>query len=148
MRDQGKKESSTELSSDVTFWSCLIIIVLLIPLSLFGLMGCSDEILDVLRIWCSIIENQQSLDSLFIYDYSDEFKEIITNIRENSFKSQIEYLEKVFNIIDKNDNELINGNLKKNEKSSYEWCIRFNVPIYEKYLAEASHSGQLVFSQQ
>jgi len=44
MRDQGKKESSTELSSDVTFWSCLIIIVLLIPLSLFGLMGCSDEI--------------------------------------------------------------------------------------------------------
>jgi hypothetical protein len=42
-----------------------------------GFMGCSDEILDVLRIWCSIIENQQSLDSLFIYDYSDEFKESI-----------------------------------------------------------------------
>lgn len=113
-----------------------------------GFVGCSDETLDILRIWCSIIENQQSLDSLFMNDYSDEFKNIISNIRENSFKSQIEYLEKVFRIIDKNDNDLINSNLKNNEKSSYEWCVRFNVPIYEKYLAEASHSGQPVFFQQ
>ena len=34
MRDQGKKESSSELSADVTFWSCLGIIIVLIFLSL------------------------------------------------------------------------------------------------------------------
>ena len=34
MRDQGKKESSHDLSANITFWSCLGFIILLIFLSL------------------------------------------------------------------------------------------------------------------
>jgi predicted nucleic acid binding AN1-type Zn finger protein len=37
MRDQGKKESSSDLSAEITFWSCSGIIIVLIFLS----MSCS-----------------------------------------------------------------------------------------------------------
>ena len=94
-----------------------------------GFTGCNDEVFDVLRLWCSLIENNQTLDSLFKSDYSNEFKKIIEELRKDSFKSQTEYLEKVFFIIDKNDDKLIQNYLKKNEKTSYEWCLRFRVPI-------------------
>ena len=33
MRDQGKKQSSHDVSSEITFWSCLGIVILLIFLS-------------------------------------------------------------------------------------------------------------------
>jgi len=115
-----------------------------------GFTGCSDEIMDILRIWCSIVENNQSLDSLFttMPASSNEFTDIINRIRENSFNSQIEYLERVFVIIEKNDDRLIMDYLKKNEKTSYEWCVRFSVPIYEKGLIEELHNDLPVFSQQ
>ena len=106
--------------------------------------------MDILRIWCSIVENNQSLDSLFttMPASSNEFTDIINRIRENSFNSQIEYLERVFVIIEKNDDRLIMDYLKKNEKTSYEWCVRFSVPIYEKGLIEELHNDLPVFSQQ
>jgi hypothetical protein len=59
---------------------------------------------------------------------SDEFQIRINELRQNSFKSQTDYLERVFNMIDHNDNDLIQRCLYQNEKSSYEWCMRFKVP--------------------
>jgi 23S rRNA U2552 (ribose-2'-O)-methylase RlmE/FtsJ len=107
-----------------------------------GFTGCTDEEFDIMRIWCSMISNHQPLESLYKVQYSDEFKNIIDELRKSSFKLQTEYLEKVFEMIDRNDDELIRTYLKKNEKSSYDWCIRFNVPIYvQRHRSiEESHS--------
>jgi 23S rRNA U2552 (ribose-2'-O)-methylase RlmE/FtsJ len=95
-----------------------------------GFTGCTEEVLDIMRLWCSMLENNQPLESLYKTEYSVEFTEIISTLRENSFKSQTEYLKRVFYIIEQNNSDLIQSYLKKNEKSSYDWCIRFNVPIY------------------
>jgi len=94
-----------------------------------GFTGCTDEVFDVLRLWCNMLENSQPVQALFKTDYSIEFKRTIEELRKHSFNTQTEYLEKVFFIIDKNDEELIQNYLKKNEKTSYEWCLRFRVPI-------------------
>ena len=91
-----------------------------------GFTGCTDEIFDVMRLWCSILENKQ-MGSL-LKGQSDEFQIRINELRQNSFKSQTDYLERVFNMIDHNDNDLIQRCLYQNEKSSYEWCMRFKVP--------------------
>ena len=95
-----------------------------------GFTGCTEEVLDIMRLWCSMLENNQPLESLYKTEYSAEFTEIINTLRENSFKSQTEYLKRVFYIIEQNNADLIQSYLKKNEKSSYDWCVRFNVPIY------------------
>ena len=107
-----------------------------------GFTGCSDEVLDMMRLWCNMLENNQPLDSLFTTSYSAEFQQIIESLREHSFKSQTEYLKQVFHIIDTNDTTLIKTQLAKNEKSSYDWCVRFHVPIYEhrRRLIEGLHS--------
>ena len=44
---------------------------------------------------------------------------------------QVEYLEKVFHMIDreKRGNILNKMDLVENERHSYEWCIKFNVPV-------------------
>jgi 23S rRNA U2552 (ribose-2'-O)-methylase RlmE/FtsJ len=95
-----------------------------------GFLGCSDEVLDILRLWCSIVDNNKKLDSLFKIDYPIEFQNQINELQDISFQTQMEYLERVFFIIDKNDESLIKKYLKRNEKTSYEWCVRFKVPIY------------------
>ena len=95
-----------------------------------GFTGCSDEVYDILRLWCSILENNQHLNSLFTVDYSIEFKKVLEKLRECSFNKQTEYLEKVFVIIDKNDEDIIQTYLNKNEITSYEWCLRFRVPVF------------------
>jgi 23S rRNA U2552 (ribose-2'-O)-methylase RlmE/FtsJ len=108
-----------------------------------GFIGCSEEELDYLRIWCSIVENQQPLDHLFHADeHSAEFYQIIHQLREKSFNTQTAYLERVFEMIDKNDEEQITWYLKRNERTSYDWCIRFKVPMFahRRRLIEESHS--------
>jgi hypothetical protein len=95
-----------------------------------GFTGCSDEVSDVMRLWCSILENNQPLDSLFKVDLPADFLKIIDGLRTHSFNRQTEYLEKVFFIINKNDDTLIQNYLKKNEKTSLDWCNRFKVPIF------------------
>jgi len=87
-----------------------------------GFTGCSNVVLDVMRLWCSILENNQPLESLLKMPYTFN---IIYELQRNSFKTQTEYLEKVFNMIDKNDDNIIKNCLKNNEKTSYEWCARF-----------------------
>ena len=97
----------------------------------------------------SMLENNQPLYSLFKVDYSTEFKKVIGELRETSFNRQTEYLEKVFFIIDKNDDALIQSYLKKNERTSYEWCLRFKVPIFSHrhHSIVASHNDQPTSSQ-
>lgn len=114
-----------------------------------GFTGCTDETLDNMRLWCSIINCGQSLQSLFKNPHPKEFTELINDLRKDSFKTQTQYLEKVFFIIDKNDETLINSYLKKNERTSYDWCVRFKVPIYAHrlHLIEESHNDLPASSQ-
>jgi 23S rRNA U2552 (ribose-2'-O)-methylase RlmE/FtsJ len=95
-----------------------------------GFIGCTDEVLDVMRLWCSILDNNQPLDSLIKVEYPKEFSILIEQLQKDSFKIQTEYLEKVFFMIDKDDESIIQSCLKKNEVTSYEWCNKFKVPIY------------------
>jgi 23S rRNA U2552 (ribose-2'-O)-methylase RlmE/FtsJ len=112
-----------------------------------GFTGCSDEVFDVMRLWCNILYNNQPLDSLFKIELSNDFMEIVNNLRTHSFNRQTQYLEKVFFIINKNDNLLIKNYLNNNEKTSYDWCTRFKMPISPYYhLTEDSQTCQLVSS--
>lgn len=113
-----------------------------------GFIGCTEEVSDVMRLWCSMLENNQSIDSLFKMELPSGFMKIIDDLRTHSFKRQTEYLEKVFFIIEKNDNSIIHNYLKKNEKTSYEWCNIFRVPILpRRYLAVDSQTYQPISSQ-
>lgn len=113
-----------------------------------GFTGCSDEVLDVMRIWCNINEANQPLESLFKNELPSDFKKTIVNLRTVSFNRQTEYLEKVFFIIDKNDSTIITNYLKKNEKSSYDWCLKFKVPIFgRRHLIEDLQTYQQVSCQ-
>lgn len=97
-----------------------------------GFVGCSEDVLDRMRLWMNIIDNNEILESLFKVDIMKEdekFMEIIHSLREHSFKTQTEYLEKVFTMIDLKDDDIIKQYLKRNEKYSYDWCVRFRAPI-------------------
>ena len=82
-----------------------------------------------------MLDNNQPVDSLFKSNLPADFNRILNELRTHSFNRQTEYLEKVFFMIDKNDNELIQNYLKKNEKTSLDWCIKFKVPISPRRLA-------------
>jgi 23S rRNA U2552 (ribose-2'-O)-methylase RlmE/FtsJ len=114
-----------------------------------GFTGCSDEVLDLLRLWCNIVNNNQPLYSLFKSDYSNNFNVIINKLRKYSFNTQTEYLERVFFMIDKNDESVIQMYLKKNEKASYDWCMKFKAPIYSHrfHSIVESHNDRPVFCQ-
>jgi len=94
-----------------------------------GFTGCLSETSDVMRLWCSMLENNQPIESLFKVELPKEFNKTLNELRTYSFNRQTVYLEKVFYMIDKDDNELIQNYLKKNEKTSLDWCLRFRVPI-------------------
>ncbi len=93
-------------------------------------VGCSEEILDVLRLWSQYVADNKLLTSLIKQEYCSYFKRVIDNMRDTSFNNQTEYLEKVFFIIDTKDDKIVNTYLKKNEKTSYDWCMRFKMPMY------------------
>ena len=95
-----------------------------------GFTGCSDKVLDVMRLWCSMLEHGQPLESLFVPHCMD--CDWLQQVRHASFQLQTEYLERVFSIIDTNNDEEICAYLKRNERSSYEWCMRFKVPIFSR----------------
>jgi 23S rRNA U2552 (ribose-2'-O)-methylase RlmE/FtsJ len=115
-----------------------------------GFIGCSDKAYDILRLWCSMVENHQPLTRLFLTEQTNtEFHDIIAQLRKKSFNIQTTYLERVFQIIEKNDEEQIRNYLTKNERTSYDWCVRFNVPIcaHRSRLTEELHNDQLTFCQ-
>jgi 23S rRNA U2552 (ribose-2'-O)-methylase RlmE/FtsJ len=114
-----------------------------------GFIGCTDEVFDTLRLWCNILENNQKIESLFKVEYSEDFKKTLNFLCTNSFNKQTEYLEKVFFIINKNDESLIQSYLKKNERASYDWCLYFRVPIFSQrhHLIAGLHNGPPTSSQ-
>jgi hypothetical protein len=113
-----------------------------------GFTGCAEETSDVMRLWCSMLDNNQPVDSLFKSEVPADFNRILNDLRTHSFNRQTEYLEKVFFMIEKNDNGLIQNYLKKNEKTSLDWCLRFKVPIsHRRLVAVDSQIYQPTFSQ-
>jgi 23S rRNA U2552 (ribose-2'-O)-methylase RlmE/FtsJ len=97
-----------------------------------GFLGVSEQTLDYLRLWINESESNKKHTHLFdkLFNYSESFNNTILEIRNTSFKKQIEYLEKVFVIIESNDDNVIKDYLQNNEIVSYEWCKYFKVPIY------------------
>jgi 23S rRNA U2552 (ribose-2'-O)-methylase RlmE/FtsJ len=94
-----------------------------------GFVRCSEDAMDALHVWCNRLENNDPMESLLQSEYSPEFMQIINQIREESGRSQMEYLGKVFLIIEKNSDQLIYQYLQQNLRASYEWCTRFHVAI-------------------
>ena len=76
------------------------------------------------------LDNNEKMESLIKMEYFEEFIKEIVELRTKSFKSQLEYLERVFKMIDHpSDENTIKEYLKNNIKMSMDWCIRFKVPI-------------------
>ena len=96
-----------------------------------GFVGCTDEILDVMRLWCSMMESNESVDSLLRMEYPEEFQGILAEMRTRSFRSQIRYLERVFEMIECQEEQIIHTSLTVNQQTSLEWCQRYHVPISE-----------------
>ena len=94
-----------------------------------GFTRCSEDTLDALHAWCNRLEHDDPMESLLQSEYSPEFIRIIEEIRGGSGASQIEYLGKVFSIIEQNNDRIIQQYLQQNIQSSYEWCTRFTVPV-------------------
>ncbi len=113
--------------------------------------GISETTLDYFRLWINEAEMGIERKQLFsdTFEYPETFKETINNLRNTSFKKQIEYLEKVFDIIETNDNNTIKQYFEKNTISSYEWCKQFKVPIYLSHsrAIEELYNGQQVVYQ-
>ncbi len=103
-----------------------------------GFVGCTYEILDAMRLWCSMVESGESVDSLLKMDYPAEFQTQLAEMRERSFRSQISYLERVFHMIDDQNESMIRTFLTENEKRSVEWCTHYRVPISEKMTMKAA----------
>lgn len=115
-----------------------------------GFLGCSEPVLDTLRIWCSILDHHQPLATLYRTPLPSSFHDIIRVLQQQSFKTQTEYLERVFDMIDRKEEDVIQAYLTQNEKTSYDWCVRFKVPMYPtryRSIAE-SHSDPLASSPQ
>lgn len=96
-----------------------------------GFVGCSEEIFDTLRLWCTFFETNTPLESLLKMEYPPEFTSLLLQLRTTSFQLQIQYLERVFHLIkigEKNE-VLIQKCLQTNQGLSREWCKRFKVPI-------------------
>lgn len=96
-----------------------------------GFVGCSDYTLDVMRLWCLYLENNQPVESLFKIPCSPLFFEQLSLIREKSFRLQTSYLERVFTMIDRNDDQLIQQYLQQNYLTSKQWCEYFQMPIFD-----------------
>lgn len=95
-----------------------------------GFVGCTEEALDVMRLWCLILEGAR-LDRLFhevVYVVS--FREWLVAHRTRSFQNQIEHLERVFEMIERErgGQELTKEDLVAHQEQSVAWCRRFRVP--------------------
>lgn len=97
-----------------------------------GFVGCTYEMLDAMRLWCSMVESGESVDSLLKMEYPAKFQTQLAEMRERSFRSQISYLERVFYMIDDQNEAIIRTYLTENEKKSIDWCEQYHVPISEK----------------
>jgi len=94
-----------------------------------GFVGCSERMKDVMRLWCSQMDGGTGPSVLIKTPYSPAFVQVLEEIRTYSFRVQTEYLQRVFDLIDQSDDEQIKQYLRRNERTSQEWCERFCVPM-------------------
>lgn len=111
-----------------------------------GFIGCTEEVLDSMRLWCSMVESGEPLDSLLTMSYPDAFRHQLREKQSQSFTKQIHYLERVFHLIDHPDEDRLRECLVENERASHQWCRIHGVPISER--AAESQSDPPVFCPQ
>jgi len=117
-----------------------------------GFTGCTDEVLDTMRIWCLLLESHQPLNRLFQEGYSHDpaFLAYIEQQRTFSYRSQLHYLGRVFERIDREQVHLHTQqtmDVSENERQSYEWCVRFDVPRCARPLTSSPPSPGVGESQ-
>jgi 23S rRNA U2552 (ribose-2'-O)-methylase RlmE/FtsJ len=98
-----------------------------------GFLGCTEEALDAMRLWCLLLQNNEPLEALFRkgYEYDTRFSEWLRSHRTQSYHTQMEHLSRVFSMIEreKAGEELRREELEENEHHSVVWCERFCVPL-------------------
>lgn len=87
--------------------------------------GCGA--LDLLREWSLAACEGKSLKRLITGEMPAEFAGTLEAIRRRIVQSQIEYLERVFGLIEGTGSA---PDLQVAEVMSYDWCRAFNVPVY------------------
>lgn len=115
-----------------------------------GFKGCSVEILDRLKNWCSHLMLNFVQNSIYHGEIDADFEESMNQIHNKMVANQIHYLSGVFHNIEHSTDADIRAILKGHEYLSYMWCKTFNSPIYHarSLSIEASHSGQLGAARQ
>ena len=113
-----------------------------------GFKGCPAEISAILHNWCVHLERGFT-PSRICTGRTLEFDEQIQEINRKSVALQAYYLKQIFEIIEHTDDTVIKTILKDYETVSYEWCKKFNVPVYpaRARLIEASQSDRLASSR-
>ena len=106
-----------------------------------GFLGCTMKELDVMRLWCEILQNLEPLEELISSPYSAEFVEHMNEIKGRSFESQTLYLTQVFEQIDTPNEEHLQEMIRQNEQRCREWCQRYHVPMRPPGLPSASISS-------
>jgi 23S rRNA U2552 (ribose-2'-O)-methylase RlmE/FtsJ len=95
-----------------------------------GFVGCTEEALDAMRLWCLILE-RQPLDRLFRdMTYMPSFQEWLAEHRTRAYQHQIEHLERVFEMIEREraGRELTKQDLVVHQERSLAWCRQFQIP--------------------
>ena len=108
-------------------------------------IGCLS--IDIIREWTKCVCETGRAFTFMKGDLPEDFSHNLENIRAKAIKSQVEYLENVFTLIESTSSQVINQTY---EIISYDWCKLFNVPVHplkahaiEVLRSDLRASGQL-----
>ena len=106
-----------------------------------GFHGCTEEAMDVMRLWCLLLENGEPLEALFRegHGYEERFRSWMEEHRRVSYEAQMTYLGRVFQMIEREQagEELRREELEENERHSMAWCKRFGIPTSSSSLTSS-----------
>jgi 23S rRNA U2552 (ribose-2'-O)-methylase RlmE/FtsJ len=112
-----------------------------------GIYYNSCPTIEIIREWSKCVCETGKPYTFMKSDMPEDFVATLENIRTKSIKSQKEYLESVFTMIETNPHPTINPAY---EIISYDWCKLFNVPVHpsrvlaiEALRSDLRASGQL-----
>lgn len=94
-----------------------------------GFFGCTLQTLDVMRLWCEMIQHQEPVEELISSPYSAEFVMHLKEMKGHSFEMQTLYLTQVFEQIDSPNEESLEAMISQNEEKCRAWCQRYRVPM-------------------
>lgn len=108
--------------------------------------GCGA--IEIIREWSKIVCETNKAHTFMKGDLPEDFTHTLENIREKAVRSQIDYLENVFTMIESSSGLTMNPLY---EITSYDWCKLFNVPVHpsrahaiEVLRSDLRASGQLL----